>query len=211
MAAAPATVTDGGGYTPQGGVLITGAAGFIGSHVAVELVKRHRYAVVVLDILDYPASIKNLAEIADAPGFAFVQGSVCNLALVGAGCRAGVGATHRRHASIIDGPFRSPSSVPRLPRLRLPPLHAASPLLTCPPLALSCPSRSSISVHGAGDRCDGAIQDRHRDALCGAEPRRQLLRRLSPVHPSQRHRHPHYARGGQAVGQDKEVRACEHG
>ena len=97
MAAAP--MTDGGGYTPQGGVLITGGAGFIGSHVAVELVTRHRYAVVVLDILDYPASMKNLAEIADAPGFAFVQGSVCNLALVGEGCR-GRGRGHTQTACL---------------------------------------------------------------------------------------------------------------
>ena len=84
-AAATADAIESGGYKPLGGVLITGAAGFIGSHVAVELVQRHGYAVVVLDILDYPASMKNLAAIADAPGFVFIQGSVCDLTLVRGG------------------------------------------------------------------------------------------------------------------------------
>lgn len=69
-------------YRPEGRVLVTGAAGFIASHVAIELVKRHGYEVIAYDVLDYPASISNLDEIADAPGFAFVNGNITDSVLV---------------------------------------------------------------------------------------------------------------------------------
>jgi dTDP-D-glucose 4,6-dehydratase len=51
-------------------VLLTGGAGFIGSHVASRIVQQHRdINVVVYDSLEYCASIRNLDAIRDAPNF----------------------------------------------------------------------------------------------------------------------------------------------
>jgi dTDP-D-glucose 4,6-dehydratase len=47
-----------------------GGAGFIASHVAIRLVKTYpEYKIVVLDKMDYCASLSNLSSIADAPNF----------------------------------------------------------------------------------------------------------------------------------------------
>ncbi|EFN53003.1 hypothetical protein CHLNCDRAFT_7301, partial [Chlorella variabilis] len=55
---------------------VTGGAGFIGSHVAIRLLKRYSYKVVVLDKLDYCASMHNLREAQDHPRFKFVRGDI---------------------------------------------------------------------------------------------------------------------------------------
>ncbi|KAL4437244.1 hypothetical protein ABPG75_004383 [Micractinium tetrahymenae] len=72
------------GYTP-GVILLTGGAGFIGSHVATALVQRHPlYKVVVLDRLDYCASTRNLeaAEAAAGGRLKLVRGDVLAADLV---------------------------------------------------------------------------------------------------------------------------------
>jgi dTDP-glucose 4,6-dehydratase/dTDP-4-dehydrorhamnose 3,5-epimerase len=64
-------------------ILLTGGAGFIGSHVAIHLVKTYKhYNVFVLDILDYCANLKNLDEIKDEPNFKFIKGDICNFEMV---------------------------------------------------------------------------------------------------------------------------------
>ena len=51
-------------------LLITGAAGFIASHVAIHFVKKYpEYKVIVIDKLDYCSSLKNLHEIKNYPNF----------------------------------------------------------------------------------------------------------------------------------------------
>ena len=76
----------------DGTVLITGAAGFIGSHLTEALLSRGR-RVVGLDNFDpfYPRPFKqqNLAEIARHPrasGFEFVEGDICDAPLLTALC-----------------------------------------------------------------------------------------------------------------------------
>jgi UDP-glucuronate 4-epimerase len=68
-------------------VLITGAAGFIGSHTADRLLARGQ-RVVGLDNFDpfYPAEIKraNLAPLLAHPGFSFVEGDIADAPRVGA-------------------------------------------------------------------------------------------------------------------------------
>lgn len=68
-----------------GSVLVTGAAGFIGSHT-VEALARTRARVVGLDSLDpyYDPAIKrrNLAELARVAGFRFVEGDIRDRDLV---------------------------------------------------------------------------------------------------------------------------------
>ncbi|MEW5979912.1 MAG: GDP-mannose 4,6-dehydratase [Acidobacteriota bacterium] len=62
-------------------ILLTGGAGFIGSHLAQELVRRGHTLVVVDDLNDfYPVQIKraNLAEVSRAGNFEFVEADICD-------------------------------------------------------------------------------------------------------------------------------------
>ncbi|MEM9146916.1 MAG: dTDP-glucose 4,6-dehydratase [Pseudomonadota bacterium] len=62
-------------------ILVTGGAGFIGSAVIRQLV-RSGETVVNLDKLTYAATPEALEEAADSPAYSFVQGDVCDAALV---------------------------------------------------------------------------------------------------------------------------------
>ncbi|MQL86000.1 hypothetical protein Taro_018516 [Colocasia esculenta] len=69
-------------YTPKN-ILITGAAGFIGSHVANRLVHDYpEYKIVVLDKLDYCSNLKNLLPSRSSPNFKFVKGDIASADLV---------------------------------------------------------------------------------------------------------------------------------
>jgi len=61
-------------------VLITGGAGFIGSHLS-ERMLREAYQVTVLDDLS-TGCIENLHRAFDYPGFEFVEGSVLDATVV---------------------------------------------------------------------------------------------------------------------------------
>lgn len=61
--------------------LITGAAGFIGSHFALKVCAQNDVAVV-LDKLTYAGNLENLAAVKNAPNFKFVQGDIADKALV---------------------------------------------------------------------------------------------------------------------------------
>src|ERR1700738_775376 len=65
------------------GLLIAGAAGFIGSNF-VRLIRNTRpdVEVTVLDKLTYAGNLANLAEFEGQPGYRFVQGDICDVALV---------------------------------------------------------------------------------------------------------------------------------
>ncbi len=68
----------------RGRYLVTGGAGFIGSNFVRHL--RTHYpdaAVTVLDKLTYAGNPANLAEFDGTPGYAFVQGDICDRALAG--------------------------------------------------------------------------------------------------------------------------------
>ncbi|CAL9099559.1 unnamed protein product [Musa textilis] len=69
-------------YTPKN-ILITGAAGFIASHVANRLVRNYPdYKMVVLDKLDYCSNLKNLHPSLCSPNFKFVKGDIASADLV---------------------------------------------------------------------------------------------------------------------------------
>lgn len=58
-------------------ILITGIAGFIGSHVTVYLVRKYpHYTFVGLDKLSYCSNTKNFKEIEDNPNFCFIAGDI---------------------------------------------------------------------------------------------------------------------------------------
>ncbi|RCV04754.1 hypothetical protein SETIT_1G026500v2 [Setaria italica] len=69
-------------YKPKN-ILITGAAGFIASHVANRIVKKYPdYKIVILDKLDYCSNLKNLLHISSSPNFKFVKGDIASADLV---------------------------------------------------------------------------------------------------------------------------------
>ncbi|XP_022878524.1 trifunctional UDP-glucose 4,6-dehydratase/UDP-4-keto-6-deoxy-D-glucose 3,5-epimerase/UDP-4-keto-L-rhamnose-reductase RHM2-like [Olea europaea var. sylvestris] len=64
-------------------ILITGAAGFIASHVANRLIRNYsEYRIIVLDKLDYCSNLKNLDASLSSPNFKFVKGDICSARLV---------------------------------------------------------------------------------------------------------------------------------
>ncbi|GJM90673.1 hypothetical protein PR202_ga06975 [Eleusine coracana subsp. coracana] len=69
-------------YKPKN-ILITGAAGFIGSHVTIRIVKKYPdYNIIVLDKLDYCSNMKNLLPVCSSPNFKFVKGDITSADLV---------------------------------------------------------------------------------------------------------------------------------
>jgi dTDP-D-glucose 4,6-dehydratase len=69
-------------------VLVTGGAGFIGSHFVARLINNSTIeTVTVLDALTYAGHRENLAPVADSPKLVFVEGNILDgdlLASVGA-------------------------------------------------------------------------------------------------------------------------------
>lgn len=75
-------------------ILVTGGAGFIGSHYVRTLLGPQGpgdVAVTVLDKLTYAGNPANLDAVRGEPGFTFVHGDICDAALV-----AGLMAEHRQ-------------------------------------------------------------------------------------------------------------------
>jgi dTDP-glucose 4,6-dehydratase len=64
-------------------ILITGGAGFIGSHLTRLFVNKYPdYTIVNLDKLTYAGNLENLKDIENKPNYIFVKGDIENMALV---------------------------------------------------------------------------------------------------------------------------------
>ncbi len=64
-------------------ILITGGAGFIGSHVVRLLVNKYpQYHIYNLDALTYAGNLENLRTIESSPNYTFVKGDICDEAMV---------------------------------------------------------------------------------------------------------------------------------
>ena len=61
-------------------ILITGGAGFIGSHLVKYFVKKYKnYNIINLDKLTYASNISFLDEIKNFKNYFFIQGDICDL------------------------------------------------------------------------------------------------------------------------------------
>lgn len=61
-------------------ILVTGGAGFIGSHLVRLLVKKYpEYVIVNLDKLTYAGNLENLSDIDSYPNYRFVKGDIADL------------------------------------------------------------------------------------------------------------------------------------
>jgi len=69
-------------YAPKN-ILVTGGAGFIASHVVIQLVKSFpQYKVVCFDKLDYCSSLSNLNAVQDCLNFKFIKGNLLSADLI---------------------------------------------------------------------------------------------------------------------------------
>jgi dTDP-glucose 4,6-dehydratase len=63
-------------------ILVTGGAGFIGSNFVLDWLAQSDEPVINLDRLTYAGNLENLASLANDPRHIFVQGDICDRALV---------------------------------------------------------------------------------------------------------------------------------
>lgn len=92
-------------------ILITGGAGFIGSHVVRLFVKKYpEYRIINLDKLTYAGNLANLADVEAAPNYTFVRADICDFETVRSLFREyGVdGVIHLAAESHVDRSIKDP-------------------------------------------------------------------------------------------------------
>ena len=92
-------------------ILVTGGAGFIGSHVVRLLVTKYPdYRIVNLDKLTYAGNLANLRDVEQRPNYTFVRGDICDFEAVEALMRRYEidGIIHLAAESHVDRSIRDP-------------------------------------------------------------------------------------------------------
>ena len=97
-------------------ILITGGAGFIGSHVVRLFVNKYPdYRIVNLDKLTYAGNLANLRDVEERPNYTFVRGDICDFEAMRELFRQyGVdGVIHLAAESHVDRSIRDPFTFAR--------------------------------------------------------------------------------------------------
>ena len=64
-------------------ILVTGGAGFIGSHVVRRMVTKYpKTEIVNLDVLTYAGNLDNVSDIANEPNYTFVKGDITDVSFI---------------------------------------------------------------------------------------------------------------------------------
>lgn len=97
-------------------ILITGGAGFIGSHLVRLFVKRYpEYRIVNLDLLTYAGNLENLKDVEGEPNYTFVRGDICDYErMVELFCEYDIdGVIHLAAESHVDRSIKDPFTFAR--------------------------------------------------------------------------------------------------
>lgn len=97
-------------------IVITGGAGFIGSHLVRLMVKRYpEYRIINLDALTYAGNLDNLSDVAEFPNYIFVREDICNYERIQAFFREYDidGVIHLAAESHVDRSIRDPFAFAR--------------------------------------------------------------------------------------------------
>ncbi|NCY16606.1 MAG: dTDP-glucose 4,6-dehydratase [Actinobacteria bacterium] len=94
-------------------LLVTGAAGFIGSNYVRHVLATSDDEVTVFDALTYAGNLSSLADVADDPRFSFVQGDICDRGAVAAAMDGHDAVVHFAAESHVDRSIVDPDTFVR--------------------------------------------------------------------------------------------------
>ena len=137
---------------PERSILITGGAGFIGSHVVRRFVTRYpSYRIINYDKLTYAGNLANLRDIEDRPNYTLIKGDICDCDTVRRILRdyAVDGIIHLAAETHVDRSIKDPFVFARTNVMGTLSLLQAALETWSAPSAAAGPSSSSA------DACDG--------------------------------------------------------
>ena len=97
-------------------ILITGGAGFIGSHVVRLFVNKYpEYRIINVDKLTYAGNLANLKDIEEKPNYRFVKADICDFDTISALMRDEQvsGIIHLAAENHADRSLKAPSTFAR--------------------------------------------------------------------------------------------------